>query len=199
MPTLAQVLVLVLKYKYAIMLPLAIVEGPILSVMSGFLLHQGYVTFWPTYFTLMAGDLIGDTAWYSIGKYAARPFINRFGHKFGFTPTRVAAVERIFKKHQKKTLIMSKLSSGFGLAPLVLMTAGSIGISFPLYILLNVIGQFLWSGMLITVGYYFGQSYELIDSSLRTGYLIAGGLAFAAGLYALQRHLRRKATSTQSL
>ncbi len=199
MPTLAQVLVLVLKYKYAIMLPLAIVEGPIVSVLSGFLLQQGYVSFWPAYLTLMAGDLLGDTAWYAIGRYAARPFIKKYGHKFSFTPARVEAVETIFKKHQKKTLLISKLSTGFGLAPLVLMTAGSIGISFPLYIALNTIGQFIWSGLLITVGYYFGHSYELIDSSLRTGYLTVGGIVFVVGLFMLQRYLRTKATAKNPL
>ena len=195
MPTLVQALALILKYKYAIMLPLAIVEGPILTVICGFLFHQGYIAFLPTYLTLMAGDLIGDAAWYLIGRFWARPFIKNYGHKFGLTPARFSAVGVMFKKHQKKTLLISKMSSGFGLAVVVLMTAGSIGITFPVFMVLNAIGQLIWSGMLMTLGYFFGQSYELIDQSMRSAYLVVGIVIFVVGLYSVQRHLRKGVTA----
>ncbi len=192
MPTLAQALVLVLQYKYAIMLPLAIIEGPILSVIGGFLMHQGYLDFWPMYLTLMLGDLIGDTVWYAIGRHAARPFINRYGHKFGFTDERIAVVDGIFKRHKRKTLLISKLTTGFGLAPIVLMTAGSLGIGFGEYILLNTIGQFAWSGFLIVMGVYFGKFYVAIDAQFRTMYMIAVVVLLVLGMYFLQRYLRKK-------
>lgn len=186
----AQILDWLIQYKYLVILPLATVEGPIVSVMSGLLLHLGYLSFWPTYLTLMLGDLIGDVGWYYVGHWAARPFVRRFGHKFGFTPARVEMVEGLFKKHYKKTLLASKLTTGFGLAIVILVTAGSVGVPFLSYILINTIGQLIWSLFLIVIGVFFGQFYVTIDAQFRTIYVVGVILVLGAALYFVQKYLR---------
>ena len=66
-------------YRYLLLVPFAVIEGPILSIYCGFLLHEGTLTLVPTYIALMAGDLIGDIGWYGVGYYFG---YRLFGRRF---------------------------------------------------------------------------------------------------------------------
>ena len=127
---------------YWFMYIVAIIEGPILGVVCGLLIRLGYFDFWTIYLILMAGDLTGDIVWYHVGKYGIHRFIKRFGRFFSLDERNVRIIERTFKKHETKTLIISKITAGFGFAILTLMTAGSIGIPFKKYMTINFLGQF---------------------------------------------------------
>ena len=52
---------LVIHYRYVMLFVLALVEGPVVMVLAGFLLHLGYFSLLPLYGTLMASDLTGDS------------------------------------------------------------------------------------------------------------------------------------------
>jgi membrane protein DedA with SNARE-associated domain len=54
----------ILAYRYLVIIPGAIIEGPILSIICGLLIRLGVLGIVPTYLLLMLGDLIGDTLWY---------------------------------------------------------------------------------------------------------------------------------------
>jgi len=51
---------LLLTYKYLILIPLAVVEGPIITVIAGFLITLGYMNIFLVYLIVIAGDLAGD-------------------------------------------------------------------------------------------------------------------------------------------
>ena len=173
---------------YWFMYIVAIIEGPILGVVCGLLIRLGYFDFWTIYLILMAGDLTGDIVWYHVGKYGIHRFIKRFGRFFSLDERNVRIIERTFKKHETKTLIISKITAGFGFAILTLMTAGSIGIPFKKYMTINFLGQFFWSGFVITVGYYFGQFYQTIDESFRIMSIVVFIALFMAVLYGVRKY-----------
>ena len=158
---------------YGIIIFVAFVEGPLLGMICGLLIRLGDFHFIPIYFALMAGDLIGDTFWYIIGYHFAGPFLSRFGEYFSITEEGVAAVEKIFHKHQDWILLLSKVTMGLGFALVTLVTAGIVKIPFKRYIFLNFIGQFFWTAFLLVVGYFLGDLYIRINGVL-------GGLFVAA-------------------
>ncbi len=192
MPFASPIISWLLAYRYPIAYPLAIAEGPVVMMISGFLVRLGFFAFLPIYFILMAGDLTGDVVWYNIGRHGARSFIEKYGKFFSVTEREVEKAEKFFNEHQAKILFISKITMGFGFALATLMAAGAARVSFKKYMLINFLGQFIWTGLLMAVGYFLGNLYVLVDQSLRWGFIgavivIGGALAYGFGKYLRKR------------
>src|SRR5450432_4605817 len=68
---------LLTQYKYLLLFPLAIVEGPIIAVIAGFLCINGFLNLFIVYPIIVAGDLIGDTICYFLGLWGVPGFIKK--------------------------------------------------------------------------------------------------------------------------
>lgn len=148
---------------YGFIILVSSVEGPVLAMLCGFLVKLGDFPFIPVYVALMLGDLLGDTVWYGVGYHFGHPFIRRFGKYFSITENSVATVEKIFNKYKTRILIISKMTMGLGFALVTLITAGMVRIPFKKYFTLNLLGQFYWTGLLLLIGYLFGNLYRSVD------------------------------------
>lgn len=187
-------LVSIYFYRYLLLVPFAIVEGPILSIYCGFLLHEGTLTLLPTYIALMAGDLIGDAGWYGVGHYFGHRFIRRFGDFFNVHEGDVKKVTDIFHRHKDTILLASKLTTGFGFALATLITAGMVKIPFRRFLMLNFIGQFIWTAVLLAAGYFFGNLYSQIQGVFGKMSLVAGFIAIIFALFGFGKYLGRRLT-----
>ncbi|MBV9159886.1 MAG: DedA family protein [Candidatus Kaiserbacteria bacterium] len=147
------------RFKYPILIPLAAIEGPILMMLCGLGAHLGYISFWPAYICLALGDLVGDAFWYWLGYHYGERFVGRFGSYFSITETHIDAVKRIFHRYRVYILLISKVTAGFGLALATLFTAGMTRVPFPLFIALNAVGQLVWTGILMGIGFFLGTFY----------------------------------------
>ena len=58
-------------YGYAALLPLAIIEGPAVTVFAAFLAAQGVFDVVVVYAIVVLGDLVGDVLHYAVGRWAA--------------------------------------------------------------------------------------------------------------------------------
>lgn len=150
---------LILQYRYLIIIPLGIIEGPALAMVCGLLLRLNLLSFWPIYFTLMVADLIGDVMWYAIGFYGGPKMVNSLGKYFGINEKVYAAIEKAYHKYHDWILIISKITMGLGFPFVILTTAGIVKIPFKRYMTLNFIGQLVWTGGLLAIGYYLGNFY----------------------------------------
>ena len=177
---------------YGIIIFVAFVEGPLLGMICGLLIRLGDFHFIPIYFALMIGDLIGDTFWYIIGYRFAGPFLSRFGEYFSITEEGVAAVEKIFHKHQDWILLLSKVTMGLGFALVTLVTAGIVKIPFRRYIAMNVIGQFVWTGIIISIGYGLGNAYVGVSSVLAKISILAMIVVAFAILLGFSKYVRSR-------
>lgn len=178
---------------YGVIIALACAEGPWLSLILGVLIRLGFFLFWPVYAALMAGDLIGDVVWYHIGRKYGHGFIARHGARFGITEGGVERMSGLFHKHKDWVLFVSKISNGFGLALVTLMTAGMVRIPFWRYMLINFIGQFIWTGLLVGIGYFFSHMYLTVNNLLGRMALIAFTVLAAAAVWRLWRTMKEKA------
>ncbi len=163
----------ILNYKYFLIFITTIIEGPIVMISSGIMLHSHIVAFWPVYLTLIAGDLAGDIFWYSLGYHLGENTLEKYGHFIGITKEKLETTKKIFRNHEIKILFISKITMGFGLALAVLVTAGLSKMSFKKYFSVNFLGQFVWTGFLLYIGYSFGNLYNKIDKSLKVVSLVA--------------------------
>jgi len=180
-----------LVYKYFIAFPLATVEGPIIMVACGFLLRLGTFSFWPIYLVLMLGDFVADLGWYAVGYYGARKFAVRWGKYFSITPEVLEKLEKTFEKHHDKILFISKITMGFGFALATLVAAGMARVPLKKYALYNFFGGFIWTALLLAVGYFFGHLYTLIDRSFKVAFIVFVVALIGGGFYGAGRYLKK--------
>lgn len=168
-----EIIELLATYKYLLLFPISVVEGPVVSVVAGFLCAGGIFSIPTAYFVLVMGDMVGDTLYYSIGRWGGRPFIRKWGHVFGLSEPRVLKLENHFQNHAGKTLLIGKTQA---LGGLFLAAAGLSRMSYPKFMWFNLIGTLIKSMALLLLGYFAGQAYGLIDKYLGYYAIIASAV-----------------------
>lgn len=98
------------KYGYFILFPISVIEGPIVTIVAGFLASLGLFNFFLVYFIVLAGDFSGDTGAYAIGRWGAKFFQNYLKKH----EEKITAAKEYFSIHHNKAIVMSKLISGLG-------------------------------------------------------------------------------------
>lgn len=142
-------------------------------MICGFLLKLGALDILPVFLCLMAGDLISDIYWYYLGYYGGRPFLLKFGRFFGINDKTLKLVEKLYHRHYAWILFLSKLTMGFGFAVQIVAVAGMVKIPFKKYMAVNVLGQPIWTAILLSLGYFLGTFYETVNKGLE--WLFFGG------------------------
>ncbi len=185
---------LLLTFKYFILFIGCIFEGPVVMMSSGFLYRLGGFEFLPMYIALVSGDFVADIGWYCLGRFGGRPLILKFGNILGINEEMIAKVQERFYVYHEKILIISKLTMGLGFALLILVVAGILRVPFKKYVIINFVGGFIWTGFLITVGYFFGNIYALITGPekivfLGTALLVIIIIVKAANKYLIKANI----------
>ncbi|HET8581056.1 MAG TPA: VTT domain-containing protein [Candidatus Paceibacterota bacterium] len=156
---LGTVAALLLQYRYIVMVPLVFFMQPAVGITGGILARLGLMDAIAVYATVSLTAVAGDAMWWWIGRRYGERFVMRFGRFFGLTDAHIRFARRIFHSHYGRILIVSKVTNGFGLAIVTLFTAGMVRIPFGRYMLFNVIGEAIWSGIIVAVGYFLGDLY----------------------------------------
>jgi membrane protein DedA with SNARE-associated domain len=133
---LQQIIFLLTTHKYLFLFPV-VVEGPIITVIVGFLSSLGLLNIFIAYAVVVVVDIVGDTIYYELGYYGIQRSVNRWGRFLGITLEHVERLEKHFEKHSGKTLIIGKLSHGVG--AVVLVAAGIARVPFRKFIWYNFI------------------------------------------------------------
>lgn len=174
---------LLLAYRYWILFPLALVEGPVVSIIAGLLVSHGTFALVPTFIILFLGDAIPDALYYSIGRLSHRGnFLKRHGHRFGITEHRLAAMERLWRHHTAKSVMLSKWA--YGLSTALLLSAGLVRLPARKYFSYVVPLAMAQSAALLAIGYYFGSSYQLVSKYIEgAGWIVAAGVVIFLVIY----------------
>ena len=164
-----------MHYRYLILFPIVVVEGPFITVLAGFLASLGSLDFMVAYAVIVSGDLVGDLLYYCIGRYGGRPWVKRWGHYIGITESRLESLDNHFRRNPGKTLLMGKLAHGLG-GP-ILIAAGLAKVSYREFIMYNVLGTLPKSLLLLSLGFYFGAAYQRVTHYLDILALVFFGLS----------------------
>lgn len=162
-------------YTYVVLFPLTIVEGPIVSILAGFLCSLGFANLYLVFPMIVAGDIAGDCLWYAVGRWGRKGFGGRWSKYLGVTPERLRRIEQHFDSHSGKTLVLGKLTHGLG--ALVLLGAGVAGVRLRRFVVFNLLATVPKSLALLLVGYFLGQAYGKAASALN--YVALGMVALA--------------------
>jgi len=169
-----------IRYRYVLLFPIMVAEGPIITVIAGLLVSLGHLDFTPKYALAVTADLVGDTLYYLAGRIGTHRLLERRTRRLPDVRDRIEKLRVRFDRHVGATLLMGKLTHGVG--GLILLTAGVVRIPYAAFFWFNLLGTLPKSLFLLLVGYYFGHSYHVISAYLDALALIAVSLAACAGI-----------------
>ncbi|MDB5539966.1 MAG: hypothetical protein JWQ89_1693 [Devosia sp.] len=137
---------------------------PIL-LLTGGLIAQGSLPFWPIYFAAVAGAIVGDAISYTVG-WALKDRI-RTVWPFKNHLALIEKGEMFFARHGGKAIFIGRFITG--VKAVIPGVAGMMGMSYRHFSVINVISAFVWAavhilpGMLLT-GWLksIGLSLELV-------------------------------------
>ena len=156
---------LLLTYRYLILIPFAIIEGPILTIICGFLVTLKVFNPLAVYVVVVLGDIVGDGGIYYMG-YSGKKFLKYFG----VTEEKLEKAKLYFRDNHKKAIAMSKLVHGIGFTGLV--AAGALHVPYKKYFKTCALISIFQSLILLIIGIFFGHAYTQIGKYLN--YYAAG-------------------------
>lgn len=138
---------------------MAVIEGPIVAVVCGFLITLKILDPFLVYVILVVGDVIGDGIIYYIG-YSGK----RFLHYFKINQEKLEEAKIYFEENHKKAIIASKLVHGIGFTGLI--AAGASHVPYKRYFKTCILISLVQSVIMIAVGVLFGHAYVQIGKYL---------------------------------
>lgn len=161
---------LLIDYRYLIFFPLMVVEGPIVTVIAGYLAFLGYFNVYEIMILALLGDLVGDFICYFFGRFGRASIIKKWGYYIGISWDKVEDFEKLFHKHAIKTLLIGKALHGVGVVPLI--SAGVVKYDAFKFAFWNIVPTIPKSLILFYLGYHFGKNIEQTDSVLKITALV---------------------------
>lgn len=160
-----EIIFLLGRHKYSFLFPVAVIEGPIITVIAGFLSSLGKLDFLTTFFVIVIGDLVGDSIYYILGRWGRKLISGRWSFWLGANNKgRIKNLDDKFGRHAGKTLFFTKFTRGIGVA--VLFAAGVARVPLLKFLMFNFLGAVPKTFGLLALGYYFGKAYSQIDAYL---------------------------------
>ncbi len=142
------------RYGYAMLLPIAVVEGPAMALIAGALVAIGQLNGVTAWALLCLADLVGDAGYYGLGRFGHGPLLTAVSKRLSLTPERFAPLEKRFRDNDWKLLMIGKTQA---LGSLILYFAGASRMPFARYMLLNLVGTGPKVLLFETIGYFLGR------------------------------------------
>jgi membrane-associated protein len=184
---LTRIIALLGEYGYAVMLPIAVVEGPAMAMVAGALAAAGQMNPLVACLLLVLADLVGDAGYYGLGRFGHAPLFKQISKRLSLTPDRLKPLEQRFHANDWKLIMIGKTQA---LGSIILYFAGASRMSFIRYMLLNLACTAPKVVLFELIGYFLGQS--ILHSTRYIDYVtfaLAGVAAVLIILYFLIRRL----------
>ena len=183
----ASVAPVLLKYRYWIIIPLSLLEGPMVAVATGALSSLGYFNPYVACSFFVLKDVVVDAGYYYLGRVAGdHPFCARLLRRLRVTANEVERVRGLWRSCGWRTMFVGKLA--WGLSPLFLAAAGLVAVPASRFFRYAAGVALVQYVVLFLLGYYFGV-VTAVSTTLRiVQYSIALGVL--GSLVYLRRRLR---------
>jgi len=154
----AEILDLIAAYGLAVLAPLSILEGPVVTMIAGWLASVGLLHLGAAFVVVVAGDLIGDMALYLIGRNALGAIPAVWRDWLGLTRPRLIRLMRRFRKDGARILVIGKLTHAAGFA--ILLSAGAARMPIGVFLLANFLATIPKSMAFLAIGWAVGSAYQ---------------------------------------
>jgi len=166
------------------------VPSEIILPVTGFLVYNHTLDFWPAVAMASLGGLVGTMIDFSIGYYLGRPAVLRYGRKIRLSERHLMIVEGWFAKHGSAAVLFARFVPL--LRTLIAFPAGVAKMRVSKFLAFSTIGIVIWDIVLIYLGVLAGQNYSSIVKGLDATLPLIGYAALAGVVLALLFLTRKK-------
>ena len=171
---------LVTAYGLVVLTPLAIVEGPIVTIIAASLAGQGLLNLKAVFVCVVLADLVGDSLLYALGRGLLGKLSPPWRNRLGLSSERMTTLVDAFHTSGAKLLVAGKWTHAAGFA--VLVAAGVARMQYLRFLLVNLLATIPKSLFLIAIGYFFGTALAQPQGWISGGALALAGIALMAAL-----------------
>lgn len=184
---------LILEYRYWILIPLSLIEGPVVAFVAGTLASVGYFSIWFLAALFFVRDVGLDGVYYAIGHFGGRTrFARKMLAKIGVTDDHLKNVRVLWEKRPGWTMLIGKLS--YGIASAFIVVAGMVKMPLRKFFAYGSAVAVLQYGTLLLLGYFLGASFggnitKILDN---VQYVIAFAAVAISAYYILSLRMRKR-------
>ncbi|MEK7133644.1 MAG: hypothetical protein AAB804_01075 [Patescibacteria group bacterium] len=190
---------LIIEYRYWILVPLSIVEGPIVAFIAGTLAATGYFNIYALAAFFFVRDMIMDALYYALGHFGGRTSLaQRLLHRIGVRQNHLEEVRTLWERHAGVTMFLGKLS--YGIASSFIVVAGMVRMPLGKFFGWGALAAIAQYGVLLLLGYFFGNTLggEAVLVLERAQYVLAAVALVATIYYIGSRYARKRLMSETS-
>lgn len=140
-------------------------SSEILLPLIGMLVYKGELNYLLVVITSILAGIIGSTICYFIGVIGGAPLLNYSKLKFPKTKRVINSLNRWFNRYGKIAVLIARV------VPItrtyVSILAGAQKLNYLTFIAYSSIGIAFWNTVLILIGYFLGDNFELITILLK--------------------------------
>jgi len=148
---------LIKSYGLILLMPLAVIEGPIVTVIAAYLARLQYFSLSAVCIMVIVADLIGDIGFYGLGHWIVKsreeppPWLARLG----INNIRLKLLIDNFASRGGRIIVIGKLTHSAGMV--VLIAAGMARMPFWSFLFYNTLATIPKSLLFVAIGYTFGH------------------------------------------
>ncbi len=184
---------IILEYRYWILIPLSLIEGPIVAFVAGTLASVGYFNLYFLAALFFVRDVGLDGMYYAIGYFGSKTaFAGRMLKKIGVTADHLERVRTLWGKRPGWTMFVGKIS--YGIAQAFIVVAGVVRMPLRLFFKWGSIIAIAQYGTLLLTGYFLGASFggtaEKVIKNVQ--YIVAAATIALSAYYIMSWRARQK-------
>lgn len=145
-----------------ILAPLSILEGPIVTVIGGWLASLAIMSPVAVFVCVVLGDVIGDSILYAAGRGVRLDRVPVIGRYFRIPRAKIVPLVKGFREQGVRLLVIGKITQAAGFV--VLIAAGAAKMPYGLFLLVNFLTSIPKSLALMALGYGIGAAHARIAS-----------------------------------
>ncbi len=184
---------ILLQYRYWILIPLSLIEGPVVAFVAGTLAALGFFDIYFLAALFFVRDVGLDAGYYAMGHFGGKTaFAKRMLTKIGITDNHLEQVRELWERRPFTTMFIGKLS--YGIASAFIVVAGMVKMPLRIFFKYGVMVAILEYGTLLLAGYLLGASLggSIVRIIENVQYAIAFASIVVIGYYLLSWYMRRK-------
>ena len=174
------------------------IPGELLLLIFGALARNGDFSLGLGVVVASTAALGGDSVGYWLGRLSGDRVLRTYCRITLGSGACLRRAVGYYHRYGTATVIVGRFV--MGIRALLPPLAGSAGMSYRRFLLIDALGATLWSGLFLAIGYSFGWRLESVRQGYRSGSLVAlAALTVALTFYLLAKLLRRRRYGPASL
>lgn len=184
---------LILQYRYWILIPLSLVEGPVVAFVAGTFAAIGFFNIYFLTVLFFVRDVGLDGVYYALGYFGGHTaFAERMLKRIGITDDHLVRVRVLWERRPAMTMLIGKLS--YGIASAFIVVAGMVKMPLRTFFAYGSLVAVLQYGTLLLAGYFLGASFggNIVAIINNAQYALAFAAIVICAYYLLTWRIRSK-------